>query len=852
MFPSFNVRRPLLLVLVPAVFSAAAVAQAVSPLAGDVLDSTGALIPHAQVTLQTQGGKPMTMQSDSAGQFHFSTLKPGTYTLNISADGFRTLQKTVTLPARSPLHATLAVMDAVADVSVNAEEQQLQVNTDTSNNQSATDVDRDALDRLPVFDGDYITTLSRFLNGDATGTSGVTLVVNGAEANGPGVSASGVQSVKINQNPYTALYASPGRARIEITTKGGTPQFHGSVNVLGRNSIFDARNAYASTKPPESRLYFEGALTGPLAIGKKMTFLLTGNHDNNRQQAIVLAATPIGNVQTNVANPTTHDFYSARAFRELREADQIWIGYSYERRVVQNASIGGTVLPEAGTNTHMFEHEVNLGYTRVISPHLINQLRFLVGKNESRIDSITNQPGIVVSGAFTGGGAQADFKRTENHADGADIVTYTRNKQEIKFGIDMPDISRRGFVDKTNALGTYTFSSLANYAAGTPSLYVTQRGQPHVAFWETIFGGIFEDTIRLRPNLSVAAGFRYYFQNYFHNVPFDIAPRLSFAYAPSAKGRTVIRGGAGIFYDRTGPAPISDLKRFNGITLRKYIVSQPTYPFPSSGVTSLSTSVVQLDPRIRIPYTLQFSLGMEEQITKRSTLSITYLGSRGMNLFRSIDANAPVPGTTVRPNPTLGQVRLIQPEGYAESNSLEISFRGRPTSYFAGQVQYLLSKSYNNTQGITYFPGSSYAPLNDWSRSDNDRRNKFDLLGTFHAKEYFSLGTALSLYSGLPVNILTGSDNNGDGVTNDRPASVPRNALHGPAYVGLDLNLEHDFHLTKDRKNGQTMTVSINSFNVVNRTNATTYVGVVTSPFFGRAVAAQPPRRMQFNLEWKF
>ncbi|WP_263410549.1 TonB-dependent receptor [Terriglobus tenax] len=831
---------------------AGAWAQAPSSVNGDVLDTTGALIPNAHVTLQARSGKPVEVSSDAAGQFHLSNLKPGTYTLSIAADGFRTADKTITVPARAPLHITLNVMGNVSDVNVSAEEQQLQVNTDTSNNQSATDVDRDALDRLPVFDGDYIATLSRFLSSDATGTAGVTLVVNGAEANGPGVSASGVASVKINQNPYTALYASPGRARIEITTKGGTPQFHGSVNALGRNSIFDARNPFARIKPPESRLYLEGALTGPLAIGKKTTFLVTGNHDNNRQQAIVLAATPSGDVQSNVANPTTHDFYSARVFRTLREADQLWIGYSYERRVVQNAGIGGTVLPEAGTNTRVAEHEVNIGYTRVLSPHLINQFRFLVGKNENRIDSLTPQPGIIVSGAFTGGGAQADFKRTENHADGADIVTYTRGKQEIKFGIDMPDTSRRAFIDRTNALGTYTFSSLANYTAGTPALYVTQRGQPRVTFWETIFGGIFEDTIRLRPNLSVAAGFRYYFQNYFHNVPFNIAPRLSFAYAPSAKGRTVIRGGAGFFYDRTGPAPISDLKHFDGSTLRRYIISQPAYPFPSNGTTALPTSVVQLDPRIRMPSTLQFSLGVEEQVTHSSTLSITYLGSRGMNLFRSIDANAPLPGTTVRPNPSLGQVRLIQPEGYAKGNSLEISFRGRPTSYFSGQVQYILSKSYNNTQGITYFPGSSNSPLNDWSRSDNDRRHKFDLLGTFHAKDYFTLGTALSLYSGLPVNILTGSDNNGDGVTNDRPAGVHRNALHGPGYAGLDFNLAHDFRLTKEKKSGQTLTVSVNSFNMVNRTNPTTYVGVITSPFFGRAVAAQPPRRMQFNLEWKF
>ncbi len=131
-----------------------------------------------------------------------------------------------------------------------------------------------------------------------TGTAGVSLVVHSVEANGPGVSASGIQSIRINQNPYTVLYLAPGRARLEITTKGGTDHFHGSGNFLYRNSVFDARERFASSKPQQQRVYFEGALTGPLHLGHGSTFLLTGNHDFNRQQAVVLAATPSGQVQT--------------------------------------------------------------------------------------------------------------------------------------------------------------------------------------------------------------------------------------------------------------------------------------------------------------------------------------------------------------------------------------------------------------------------------------------------------------------------------------------------------------------------------------------------------------------------
>jgi len=136
-----------------------------------------------------------------------------------------------------------------------------------------------------------------------------------------------------------------------------------------------------------------------------------------------------------------------------------------------------------------------------------------------------------------------------------------------------------------------------------------------------------------------------------------------------------------------------------------------------------------LDPRLRIPYTVQYSMGIERQVTAKSTFSATYIGSRGIDLFRSRDINAPPPPNFVaRPNPNLGQERQIESEGYQKSNSLELTFRGRPSRFFAGQVQYTLGKTYNNTSGITYFPGNSYFAAADWARSDNDRRHKFDLL----------------------------------------------------------------------------------------------------------------------------
>jgi hypothetical protein len=797
-------------------------------LSGIVQDPSGAAIVGAGVDLErTDGTRFGHTATNGAGGFLFKSVPFGAYVVVVKEHGFQETKASTTISAgaRAPIRVVMAVASVAENVVVVGTDASAQISTEIGQNQSGNTVDSSALDRLPVFDQDYITTMSRFLDPDSSGTNGTTLVVNGIEANGPGVTASAVQSVKINQNPYTALYSRPGRARIEITTKGGTPQLHGSANFLYRDSVFDAANAFAETKPSEQRTYLEGSLTGPLSHSKKTTFLLALDWDKDDQQAIVNAAGPDGTINENVPNPTDHYFLSGRVFHDYAQGNQFWMGYSYEHKTVGNQGVGGTVLPEAGTNTLFFEHEVNVGLVNVISPKLLNQLHFLVGHYDNQIHSLNAVPQLAVQGAFTGGGAQADYRRTEYHFDGTDIVTYTSGRQEIKFGVDVPDISRRGFDDLTNRQGTYFFGSLDDYSAAQPFSYVLQSGQPLVTFLETTFAGIFEDTVRVKPNLSVAMGVRYYWQNYFNDIPWNFAPRLSFAWAPRAKGKTVIRGGSGFFFDRTGPGPISDLLHFNGVTLKKFIVDSPSYPITPPQLAAVPTGIVTLDPNQRIPYTIQYGIGVEQQLNQASSIFVNYVGTHGIDMFRSLDINAPPPPNYVaRPDANLGQNRQMQSEGYLKSNAVEIGFRGRPAKFFTGQARYNLGKTYNNTSGITYFPANSYFPYADWGRSDNDQRNKFDLLGTLEGGKWFTFGTALSAYSAKPVNITTGNDENNDGLALDRPAGVPRNMLHGPGYLDLDLNLAHDFPLTKDGAKGPTVALSINSFNVLNHPNDVTHI----------------------------
>jgi hypothetical protein len=101
--------------------------------------------------------------------------------------------------------------------------------------------------------------------------------------------------------------------------------------------------------------------------------------------------------------------------------------------------------------------------------------------------------------------------------------------------------------------------------------------------------------------------------------------------------------------------------------------------------------------------------------------------------------------------------------------------------------------------------------------------------------------------------VTTGTDDFNTGIANARPPGVPRNSLVGPDYADLDLRWSRDFVLNAAKKEtGPVLTLGVDAFNALNRVNDTAYVGTLTSPFFGQAIAAQPARRLQFSVRTKF
>jgi hypothetical protein len=235
-------------------------------------------------------------------------------------------------------------------------------------------------------------------------------------------------------------------------------------------------------------------------------------------------------------------------------------------------------------------------------------------------------------------------------------------------------------------------------------------------------------------------------------------------------------------------------------------------------------------------------------------LSIAYIGTRGVQQSRSRDANAPLPPSFAnRPDAALNVLRFIESAGRLEGNSLEITLRGDIAPRVSGMAQYVLGRTMTDTGGINWFPASSFGPIGEWGRADTDRRHQFNFLGTASLHRWFNFGVSASMLTGPPFNITTGRDDNNDGMAIDRPPGGVRNTGEVPAQLVWTCDGIEDFRFAPSKKEkSPSVTISVDAFNVLNRVNYQNYIGSLTSPLFGRAVATLPARRMQVGLGFQF
>ena len=855
---------------------------------GTVADPSGAIVPNAEVDLvDGKGAVAATLHSDGEGNFQLAAPALGDYTLVVSEAGFDTVKTVVKLgPQAAPpltpmLHIVLPISAMSTTINVNAGSSVDLTATDANSDTSV--MSADDLKALPIFDNDYATAMSAFLDSGTEGTGGAGLLVDGVEANRSTVSASAVQEVRINQDPYSAQYYWPGRGQMEIITKSAADHYHGQFNFSFRDSDMNAQNALAASKPFEQRRIYEGHVTGPIPHAKNSGFLITFNRAEEDLDAVVVATLapttgdPTGLFQDNVPAPTRETDFSARASHQFGDRHSAYAQYAYQDSSEQNQGVGGQTLAAAGYNTHYHEDDVIFHIDSTLSPVLLNQLSVVFEHDGGQNQNAVEAPQVSVSGDFVGGSAQNDSVSTEYNLRLSDMVTWTYGRHTVKVGANVPHIDRRVMDDNTNDLGTYTFapslatatvtnppSALQNYAANLPTSFTQNGGVSRYVYHQQEAGAFAQDQWKITDRFSLTPGLRYDWQNFLAQDRLSFSPRVSFAWAIDPERKIVLRGGGGIYYDRFGSGPLVDLARYQNGLRRSVNISLDPNTEPATGCVPVSSCVsvgdapdnlVELQPNAKVPYQIQYGLSIERGFGKSAVGTISAYSVRGDDRFRSVDINAPTPesGYTERPNPEYGRIREMQPEGTFIGNGMDISFHGNLNKYFTGFGRYTWSHFESNQEGITWFPQNQLAPNDEWANSSWDRRNRLGMYAIFNHQSVANLAVGIFANAGSPWTVLTGTDPYGDGLFNEWPDGVARNSENLPNYVDLDLRWGHDFHLTPSKEEeSPKLGFSAGAFNVLNHENGTAVDQVESSPEFGQVTTVAPPRRIQLAMRFEF
>ena len=561
------------------------------------------------------------------------------------------------------------------------------------------------------------------------------------------------------------------------------------------------------------------------------------------------------------------DHFDVKVDHNVTPSSRLTARYSFsDRRLFEPYSAAGfAAIPGFGTEVPRRGQNLLVSETHVLSPNLVNDTRVVLNRVSSSVRqenfgrSLNREVGlpelsddprtwglsfITVTGFSPLGDEFNNPQETElTTIQVLDSVTWTRDAHLLKAGVDFRFTRQNGFRD-IQSRGFLTFSDfgftgngLADMLLGLPITTGGARLDNPQKLRTESYNVFVQDTVQVTSDLTFSAGLRYEV-----NVPpvdandraniFDpgtgslvpvgangiprggyetdknnVAPRLGAAWSTN-EGRTVARGGYGLYYDQSALAPgeglyfnqpFFDFNLFFPLPDRLLTLNDPfpddfPFPFPPSALT------FQRD--LRTPYLHQWNIGVQQELGRGRTVEVAYVGSRGRNLIRGRDINQAEPSQTPfppRPNPFFADIISVESQARSEYDAIQVQFNERMThgsvlaAYTLAESQDDASAFFSST-GDPNFPQDSNDPGAEFGRSGFDVRHRFttsfsyDLpFGTGRAFATQGLAAAIfgnwqtagivTLQSGRPftVALLSELDNSNTGRAalgfgfNDRP-----------------------------------------------------------------------------------
>lgn len=822
-------------------FSSVTLAQqaATATLGGRVVDPQGAVIVGAKISAKNKATDfQRETTTNDQGLFVLTNLAPGAYELKAEAPGFKSIIRAATLEVGQS--ATIDFSLDVGSIAVGDDFSGADDSVTINRVSSVVDgvINHRAIEHLPLNGRNFLELAllvpgnSPTPNFDPTKTNTVVIssagqlgrggnvTIDGADNNddvvgGPlqNISQEAVQEFQIATNRFSAELGRSGSSVINVITKTGTNEFHGSASFYFRDrelqglpATFDRSNP----SPPFDREQYAFAVGGPVKRDKAWWF---GSFEYRNQDGALLvgerdAATRT--IRRNFAPAPLNDLLgTARGDWRLSEKDSLTFRYSIEREDDTAAStlirsIGSASQRQAGNN-HYQSFLTN--YTRVLSPTMLNNFNFSVNNFINRTEPITVGPQLTFPSLQDGASFRVPQQTRQNRLQFSDTFSllsgghdvhiggdFQRIDADFNLGVfqqgrielvqDFPDFDHNGDgrIDDNDLLFAVTLRS----ATPDRPLVLPDADNTHLAFF-------IQDNWRVHPQLALNLGLRYELDTDVKNVsrtdelnpiirPFlsgsrhrdknNFGPRVGFNWATSDL-RTSIHGGYGIYYDRV-TLEIQSLERgLDGRALaievragNVFFIDPNTGQFPpfAPSIANPFTGFILpgagaaginiIDNKLQNPMVQQMNLGLQRELGSSLILRADYLHNFGTHFIigRLIG--------TVQ-NPVVGGpdgVVNLESSVKTKYDGLLVSAEKRYSNHYQLRASYTLSKAFNyaNDDQIPFGSGP-IDPNNlrlEYGPTPNDQRHRFSFSGFFELPGQFTVAPIWTIASGVPMDIL--------------------------------------------------------------------------------------------------
>jgi hypothetical protein len=860
---------------------AAAQAPASGTLRVTVVDPSNAVVIGATVTVigaepATSGVRREPARSVDGGIATIANLPPGRYTVQAEFPGFETrVLPDVRIRAGENRHvAVLQISKLEQSVEVGRSRQESAADPRMSFGTTLTREQIEALSDDPV-------TLQQQLQEMAG--PGAVIRVDGFEGS-PLPAKAQIRSIRISRDQFAAEFHTAGGVSIEIITQPGLGPIRYNVNTNVRGGAVSARSPFVPVKGPEGAVRYGFGLGGGL-IKNKSSFNINVFGADTYDTPNLYIALPDGTVRSEalgVRTPRQNVFVNGQMDYALTVDHTLRFGYNLTTFRNENLGIGGYDERERAFTNENTQHNVRVQHYGPLGRRAFWRSRLQVLVGDTTNSSSFDAPTIRINDARTSGGAQVsggDHGRRINL--GSDL-DYVRGRHSLRTGMLLDGAWNRSDA-AANYLGTYIFDNIDAFDAGRPSNYTRRIGDPRLSYRMFQAALYVQDDFRPVKHFTLSAGVRYEAQTHVKQGA-NFGPRVGFTWAPFKSGTTTLRGSGGVFYDWLPNGTYEQALRVDGLRQQELNILNPSYPDPGGIGLIPPINRYLLGEAYGMPRITRFSSGVDQQI-KTVRVSGTYSYQRGARLARGLNLNPPVDG--VRPDPSFRNIVEVVSDAASWQHQLQVDATVNPgallPAFKAPRIgwkrttvffNYTLARLENNSDGPFSIPATGSLAL-ERGPAGNDVRQRLNVAFNNQIVRNLLMGINLNAASADAYSLLTGRDDNGDGVFNDRPAGIGRNSVRAQGQVTLNMFLGYQFAFGRTAplppgvgvfgggNAAQVRTFDVgtaryrlgifcNVFNVTNRANYLGYSGTMTSPFFGRPTSVRDMRKIDLGINLQF